>query len=118
MAKSIDQPAKLPSPLSQTSRPTMGKEEERSHRVRVKNRRKRYLDLNPEYFNSSLELADPLMYDRLIRRFQTTAEREEEGKRKGFSGILQADMLRSEAKMEALAHPDPYAMFSYSRGPN
>lgn len=61
---------------------------------------------------------DPLLYDRLIRRFQTTAEREAEGRAKGFSGVLQADLLRSEAKMDALAHPDPHAMFSYSRGPS
>src|ERR1700760_3686559 len=116
MAKSIDQPAKLPSPLSQTSRPTMGKEEERSHRVRVKNRRKRYLDQNPDYFNSSLELADPLLYDRLIRRFQTAAEREDEGRRKGFSGVLHADLIRSEAKLDALMNPSSNAMFSYKRG--
>ena len=31
-------------------------------RVRVKNRRKRYLDMHPEYFSSpSLELAGPLL---------------------------------------------------------
>lgn len=58
------------------------------------------------------------MYDRLIRRFQTPAEREAEGRAKGFSGVLETDILRSEAKMGALAHPDPNAMFSYSRGPN
>lgn len=62
--------------------------------------------------------ADPLLYDRLIRRFQSTAEREAEGRAKGFSGILQADLYRSEAKMDALAHPDPHAMFSYTRGPS
>src|SRR6201994_2017952 len=118
MAKSIDQPAKLPSPLSQTSRPTMGKEEERSHRVRVKNRRKRYLDHNPSYFNPSLELADPLLYDRLVRRFQTPAEREAEGRKKGYSGVLEADLYRSEAKVAALARPDSQATFSYRRGPN
>jgi hypothetical protein len=27
-------------------------------------------------------------------------------------------MLRSEAKMDALNHPDPHAMFTYARGPN
>ncbi|CEL02944.1 hypothetical protein ASPCAL04105 [Aspergillus calidoustus] len=86
--------------------------------TRIKNRRKRYLDLHPEYFSADLELADPLLYDRLIRRFQTPAERESEGRAKGFSGILQADLLRSEAKMDALNHPDPHAMFSYTRGPN
>lgn len=63
-------------------------------------------------------VADPLLYDRLIRRFQTPAEREAEGRAKGFSGILQADMYRSEAKLDALNNPDPHAMFSYTRGPN
>ncbi|OKL63950.1 hypothetical protein UA08_00674 [Talaromyces atroroseus] len=86
--------------------------------VQAKNRRKRYLDQHPEYFSADLEMADPLLYDRLIRRFQTPAEREAEGRAKGFSGILQTDLLRSEAKIDALAHPDPNAMLSYKRGPN
>ncbi|KAJ9391938.1 hypothetical protein DTO063F5_697 [Paecilomyces variotii] len=86
--------------------------------VIVKNRRKRYLDAHPEYFSADLELADPLLYDRLIRRFQTPAEREAEGRSKGYSGVLEADLRRSEAKLEALAHPDPNAMLSYSVGPN
>ncbi|PGH09989.1 hypothetical protein GX51_00255 [Blastomyces parvus] len=86
--------------------------------VQVKNRRKRYLDAHPEYFSAALELADPLLYDRLIRRFQSATEREEEGRAKGYSGVLEADLLRSEAKMEALAHPDPNATVTYTRGPN
>jgi hypothetical protein len=86
--------------------------------VQTKNRRKRYLDQNPEYFNSTLELADPLLYDRLVRRFQSTKEREEEGKRKGFSGILHTDIARSEARLEALKNPDSRSLFSYKRGPN
>ncbi|KAJ5735624.1 uncharacterized protein N7483_000749 [Penicillium malachiteum] len=86
--------------------------------IQMKNRRKRYLDLHPEYFSAELELADPLLYDRLIRRFQTPQEREAQGREKGFSGVLQADLLRSEAKMDALAHPDPASMLSYTRGPN
>ncbi|KAF7718815.1 Uncharacterized protein PECH_005853 [Penicillium ucsense] len=86
--------------------------------VRVKNRRKRYLDLHPEYFSADLELADPLLYDRLIRRFQTPQEREAQGRAKGFSGVLETDLMRSEAKMDALAHPDPNAMMSYARGPD
>ncbi|KAJ5689476.1 hypothetical protein N7462_003868 [Penicillium macrosclerotiorum] len=86
--------------------------------IKVKNRRKKYLDLHPEYFSADLELADPLLYDRLIRRFQTPQEREAQGRAKGFSGVLQADLLRSEAKIDALAHPDPNAMLSYTRGPN
>ncbi|KAL4920890.1 coiled-coil domain-containing protein-domain-containing protein [Aspergillus aurantiobrunneus] len=86
--------------------------------TKTKNRRKRYLDLHPEYFSAALELADPLLYDRLIRRFQSPAEREAEGRAKGFSGVLHTDLLRSEAKMDALSQPDPHAMFTYARGPN
>lgn len=58
------------------------------------------------------------MYDRLVRRFQTPAEREAEGRQKGFSGILEADIYRSEAKLDALRNPDPNSMFTYQRGPN
>ncbi|MDI1492352.1 MAG: hypothetical protein OHK93_003566 [Ramalina farinacea] len=72
-------------------------------RLQIKNRRKRYLELHPDYFdNPSLELADPLAYDRLIRRFQTANEREVKGKRKGYSGVLEADLWRAEAKVEAV----------------
>ncbi|WEW55932.1 hypothetical protein PRK78_001367 [Emydomyces testavorans] len=115
--------------------------------IQIKNRRKRYLELHPEYFSSALELAgsfspswnsksgsfrfpkplteltceihlDPLLYDRLIRRFQTANEREEEGRVKGYSGALEADLMRAELKMEALARPDPHATFTYARGPH
>ena len=92
---------------------------ERTQRLQAKNRRKRYLELHPEYFSDpSLELADPLLYDRLIRRFQTAGEREAEGRRKGFSGQLATDLWRAEAKKEALAAPDDaHSLFTYRRGP-
>jgi hypothetical protein len=61
---------------------------------------------------------DPLLYDRLIRRFQTPQEREAAGRAKGFSGVLQTDIMRSEARMDAISHPDPHAMMSYTRGPD
>lgn len=38
----------------------------RQNWIRVKNRRKRYLDTHPEYFGPELELADPILYDRLV----------------------------------------------------
>ncbi|KAI9780569.1 MAG: hypothetical protein M1839_006687 [Geoglossum umbratile] len=99
-------------PLSRTHT-----DDERTTRIRVKNRRKMYLDRHPEYFSLSLELADPLLYDRCIRRFQSTAEREAEGRQKGYSGILEADLMRSEAKLAALANPMSAAI-TCSRGPN
>lgn len=77
---------------------------ERRERIQIKNRRKLYLDQHPAYFtNADLELADPLLYDRCVRRFQSAAEREADGRSKGYSGVLEADLYRSEAKLAALA---------------
>ncbi|EDU44403.1 repeatdomain containing protein [Pyrenophora tritici-repentis] len=93
-------------------------QDERAQRLQAKNRRKRYLEVHPEYFSdASLELADPLLYDRLIRRFQSASEREAEGRKKGFSGQMSADLWRAEAKKDALSQPDPNSLFTYSRGP-
>jgi len=106
-----------------------------ANRIRTKNRRKRYLDLHPEYFKQPhLELAgrhtfqishlrpsipihflDPLLYDRLIRRFQTAEEREKEGRERGYSGVLEANLVRSEAKLQALEHPDPNNPLVYGK---
>ena len=41
-----------------------------------------------------------------MRRFQTAAEREADGRSKGYSGILEADLYRSEAKLAALRGRD------------
>lgn len=38
-----------------------------------------------------------------MRRFQTNAEREADGRAKGYSGVLEADLYRSEAKLAALS---------------
>ncbi|TID27053.1 hypothetical protein E2P81_ATG01508 [Venturia nashicola] len=110
----------MDTPMSQPEDSPAHQEDKQSvpNHIRIKNRRKRYLDLHPDYFNSSLELADPLMYDRLVRRFQTPAEREAEGRDKGYSGVLEADLRRSEAKLQAIANPDPNATFTYIRGPD
>lgn len=93
--------------------------QDRLLRLQIKNRRKRYLDVHPEYFeDESLELSDPLLYDRLIRRFQTANEREVEDRRKGYYGQLVSNMSRAEAKEYAIDHPDPDSLFTYTRGPN
>lgn len=70
-----------------------------------------------------MSTTDPLLYDRLIRRFQTTAERESEGRKKGYSGVLEADIYRGEAKLQALRDPNRGSEESgvavvYRRGPN
>jgi hypothetical protein len=52
-------------------------------------------------------LLDPLLYDRCVRRFQTPAEREADGRSKGYSGVLEADLYRSEAKLAAIQKSAP-----------
>lgn len=42
------------------------------------------------------------MYDALIRRFQSSEEREKEGRAKGYSRVLEVDLIRGEAKLAQL----------------
>nr|POF06980.1 hypothetical protein CFP56_31604 [Quercus suber] len=98
-----------------------------TQRTRVKNRRHRYLELHPEYFKDpSLEIAEPLLYHRLINRFKTAQEREIAGKARlssqspstsTFAHILESSLTRSEANLHALQHPDPAHPVSYTRTP-
>ncbi|KAF7921847.1 hypothetical protein EAE99_007610 [Botrytis elliptica] len=101
------EPIVMPHREPNTPEPQTRDSAERVARIRIKNRRKLYLDRHPSYFTApDLELADPLLYDRCIRRFQTAAEREADGRAKGYSvslpGVLEADLYRSEAKLAAL----------------
>lgn len=90
-----------------------------SRKTRIRNRRKRYLDLHGnEYLGASLESADYLLYDRLIRRYQSAAEREAEGRQKGWSGILEADMRRAEAKSEDMRNSQHASPFACRREPD
>lgn len=93
-------------PLSATfakPRPRPPRSPAHSARIRVQNRRREYLERNPKYFDSlEHELADPLLYDALIRRFQSPEEREKEGRAKGYSRVLEVDLLRGEAKLAQL----------------
>ncbi|KAI1490004.1 coiled-coil domain-containing protein-domain-containing protein [Biscogniauxia mediterranea] len=83
--------------------------------IRVQNRRREYLERHPSYFDSlEHELADPLLYDALIRRFQSHAEREQEGRAKGYSRVLEADLLRGEARLSHLAQSGASASASAS----
>lgn len=50
-----------------------------------------------------------MLYDRLIRRFQSAAERKEDAKKKGYAGVLEADLWRGEAKLEELRLKDGHS---------
>lgn len=65
-----------------------------------------------------MSLSDPLLYDRLVRRFLSASEREKEGRARGYTGVLEADLVRSEAKIEALQRPDPNSPIVYKRAPD
>ncbi|RFU75519.1 hypothetical protein TARUN_6727 [Trichoderma arundinaceum] len=82
-------------------------------RLEVRNRRHEYLQKTPSYFdNLDHELADPILYERLVKRFQTPAEREVEGKAKGYGRTLEADLVRGETKLSSVTQP------SSDRSPN
>lgn len=65
-----------------------------------------------------MPFTDPLLYDRLVRRFQSAAEREAQGRARGAAGNLEATLVRSEAKVEALQAPDNGNPLVYERGAN
>ncbi|KAJ0384740.1 hypothetical protein COL922a_007742 [Colletotrichum nupharicola] len=75
----------------------------KSNHIRSHNRRREFLTRNPQYFqNSEHQLADPLLYDILVRRFQTPAEREADGRAKSYSRVLEESLLRGEARLADL----------------
>ncbi|KAI0105711.1 coiled-coil domain-containing protein-domain-containing protein [Nemania sp. FL0031] len=77
--------------------------------VRVRNRRREWLSRHPSYLRSlEHELADPVLYDALIRRFQSHEEREKEGRAKGFGRVLEVDLLRGEARLSRLGSDIPH----------
>ncbi|KAI0600747.1 coiled-coil domain-containing protein-domain-containing protein [Biscogniauxia sp. FL1348] len=106
-----------PSPTRSYTKPQPRPPKSPAHtaQIRVQNRRREYLERHPSYFDSlEHELADPLLYDALIRRFQTHAEREQEGRTKGYSRVLEVDLLRGEARLSHLAQSGASASASAS----
>lgn len=45
---------------------------------------------------------DPVLYERLVKRFQGVEERNREGKEKGYGRVLEADLLRGEARLAGI----------------
>ncbi|KAG5926909.1 hypothetical protein E4U42_002820 [Claviceps africana] len=80
--KPVPRPAKSPAKTAQ---------------IRTQNRRREYLERHPAYFDSAdRELADPVLYERLIRRHQTPQERQTDHLRKGYAHVLEARLARGE----------------------
>ncbi|KAL2209552.1 hypothetical protein CC79DRAFT_1332707 [Sarocladium strictum] len=90
-----------PQPEIPIPRPT--KSAEQQARIDVHNRRREYLQRHPSYLaNKEQELADPVLYERLVKRFQTADERAAEVKSKGYGRTLEADLLRGETRLAEL----------------
>ncbi|KAK4092179.1 hypothetical protein Purlil1_3432 [Purpureocillium lilacinum] len=65
---------------------------------------------HPPTFMYMLTLSqDPILYARLVKAFQTDAERQTETQEKGFGRILEADLARGEQRVAAAAASDPSA---------
>ncbi|KAI1420716.1 coiled-coil domain-containing protein-domain-containing protein [Xylaria sp. FL1777] len=95
----------FPSPPYERPQPRPPKTPAHAAQIRVRNRRREWLSRHPLYFRSlEHELADPALYDALIRRFQSHEEREKEGRAKGFGRVLEVDLLRGEARLSKLVN--------------
>ncbi|EAQ90027.1 hypothetical protein CHGG_06646 [Chaetomium globosum CBS 148.51] len=90
MAPRFDSPPSTPLSFSQP-RPRSPRSPGRLAQIRVQNRRRAYLEKH-----------DPLLYDSLIRRFQTPSEREAEGRKKGYARVLEGSLLRGEERLAKL----------------
>ncbi|KAI1130991.1 coiled-coil domain-containing protein-domain-containing protein [Nemania abortiva] len=105
---SASPPASPSQPLYERPQPRPPKTPAHAAQIRVRNRRREWLSRHPSYLRSlEHELADPVLYDALIRRFQSHEEREKEGRAKGFGRVLEVDLLRGEARLSKLGSDAP-----------
>ncbi|KAH8762173.1 hypothetical protein F5883DRAFT_499896 [Diaporthe sp. PMI_573] len=95
--------AASPDPFSRP-RPRPPRSPSQAAKIRVQNRRRQYLDNNPGYLSSAdNQLADPELYDTLVRKFQTPAEREEEVRARGWGKVLESSLMRGEDRLDRVA---------------
>ncbi|KAF2646301.1 hypothetical protein P280DRAFT_386586 [Massarina eburnea CBS 473.64] len=91
----------------------------REHAVelRVKNQRKRYLEVHPAYFDDfSLEMANPKLHYMLVHCFQTAAEREAAGRQRSFADQITANFWRAEVSREVKEDPLQYTFLAENVG--
>ncbi|KAK9464188.1 coiled-coil domain-containing protein-domain-containing protein [Lipomyces oligophaga] len=72
------------------------------HHPRIRNRRWHYLQQHSStYFSGSgLAEADPLLYDRLVRQFQSLSERQIVQDKRGWAARMYEDLVRAERRLE------------------
>ncbi|KAL1862756.1 hypothetical protein Daus18300_008400 [Diaporthe australafricana] len=97
-------PAPASPGLFSKPRPRPPRSPSQAAKIRVQNRRRQYLEKNPDYLSSAdNELADPDLYDTLVRKFQTPAEREAEIRSKGWGKVLESSLMRGEDRLDRVA---------------
>lgn len=62
--------------------------------------------------------SDPILYLRLVKPFQTAAERQAEGRKKGFGLTLEADLARGEQRLSDAASPSSATEIRSRNGTN
>lgn len=88
-----------------------------AHRIRSQNRRRQYLHRHPSYYSSlDHELTNPVLYERLVKRFQTAAERTADAKDKGYGRTLEASLLRGEDTLAGLRSQETTATDTSRQG--
>ena len=56
---------------------------------------------------SPASCSDPVLYERLVKRFQSAEERAREAKDKGYGRTLEADLLRGETRLAEMDPSEP-----------
>ncbi|KAF1958066.1 hypothetical protein CC80DRAFT_375321, partial [Byssothecium circinans] len=92
---------------------------EHAAELKVKNRRKRYLDMHPHYFDDfTLELGNPKLHYFCIRRFQTATERETAGHGQVASEKMASSLWRAEIRKEGEEDMVQYTVFEQNVAKN
>ncbi|KAK7715198.1 hypothetical protein SLS64_003896 [Diaporthe eres] len=104
-ANSPPQPPPTGSPdLFSRPRPRPPRSPSQAAKIRVQNRRRQYLENHPNYLSSAdNQLADPELYDTLVRKFQAPSEREAEVRARGWGKVLESSLMRGEDRLDRVA---------------
>ncbi|KAF4589113.1 coiled-coil domain-containing protein [Ophiocordyceps camponoti-floridani] len=90
--------ARLTGPSFEKPTPLPPKTDAQKASIVIRNRRREYLERHPSYLDDpDHELADALLYERLITRFQTEQERDAQDLAKGYDNVVQAHAARTQA---------------------
>lgn len=94
------------------------REQRNDNRLQIKNRRKRYLELHPDYFEDPVHaVAQRRLHSRLIRPHLTRAQREAHSRAlsDGLNEEKYVEEWDDAVANEARGKPSPHALFAFER---